>query len=176
MSLPELLTAEAIESRRGGPFPADEVAAACAAVRGDCGWHVAPRVEEYAVLVSGPPGPRLVLPSLAIVTVHSISDVVTGASVTGWRTGAAGMLVRDVGWPRGEDNLEVVLTHGYEECPADLVAVVLERCRALSTPAPAGARSFTRTTGGVTTSTTYSEGSGTAWSHAADAVLARYRV
>lgn len=180
MSVPELLAAESIASRQGGPFDTDDVAAACATVRGQCGWHVAPRVESDRLLVSGSGRVRLVLPSSAGPAcpeplILGIRDVVADQPVSGWRIGTAGMLIRDAGWPHGEDNLEVTLTHGYDECPADLASVVLERCRALKSPAPAGARSVIRTVGAVTTNTGY-DPSAPAWTPAAAGVLTRYRV
>lgn len=174
MTLGGLLTGVDITSRRGGPYPDDELTAAGADVRGACGWHVAPQAEGHEVLVSGPPGPRLVLPSLNVVDV-AVRDVVTGVEITGWRRGASGMLIRPAGWPRGEDNLLITLTHGYERCPDDLIAVVLERTRALAAPAPAGARQLQKIVGGVTTNTTYTENA-PAWSLAAESILARYRV
>ncbi len=38
-----------------------------------------------------------------------------------------GTLVRWHGWPRGD--IEVDVTHGYAECPAELLPIVAERTR-----------------------------------------------
>lgn len=170
-----LAAAPDVVSYRGAPFDGDLLAAAGGAVRSHCGWHIAPRFEDHLVLVSGPAGRRLVLPTLNIVEVTGIRDVVSGTAVTGWRVGGSGMLIRDTGWPRGEDNLEVTLTHGFDTCPPEVVAVVVERARTLGSTRPADARQFARTVGGVSTSTAYVDAPA-AWSLSAAAILDRYTV
>lgn len=178
MTTPDLLAGLDVTGRRGGPYPSDELTAAGADVRGACGWHVAPLVEDHEVLVSGRPGPRLVLPSLRVVDV-AVHDAISGREILGWRRGAAGMLIRGAGWPVGEDNLRIVLHHGYDECPADLVAVVLERTRALASAPVPGTYSTSKDVGGVRTSSSRTDSSAArtpAWTLASESILARYRV
>lgn len=174
-----LVDAANIATYRGAPFESVLLDAACGAVRSHCGWHIAPRLDDHLVLVSGPAGRRLVLPTLNIVEVTAIRDVVTGVAVTGWRVGGAGMLIRDTGWPRGEDNLEVTLTHGYDTCPPEIVAVIVERARLLVTAPIPGTRSTNRTVGGVSTASSVTDSVVArvpAWSLAAAAILDRYTV
>jgi hypothetical protein len=144
-------------------------------VRGECDWHIAP-VETTTALVSGSGGRRLILPTRRLVDVVSISDAENPDTVhQGWRVLPGPMLYRQVGWPAGDGNIAVTMVHGYERCPADLLAVVLERALYLHDHPTPGVRAETRTTGDVTRARTYSDKQ-LAWSLAASAVLDRYRV
>lgn len=123
----ELVESEDLTGFPGAPFPAAVVSAAGAAVQDLAGWHIAPEVTEtievetYGAVIA-------LLPSLRVVDVTEVRDVVTGEVVEGWRVSkSTGVLRRTSGcWP---DVVEVDLTHGYAECPPALLWVVAERAQ-----------------------------------------------
>lgn len=115
----------------GAPFTQAVVDSAVAALRGDCGWHIAPVLTE-TVTVDGSDTRLLFVPTLKLVSVSAVRDV-TGAApiaLTGWRKSGAGMLSRAAGWPCGFDAVEVDLVHGYAETPAELLPAVAYYCQA----------------------------------------------
>lgn len=117
-----------LEGFPGGPFTDSVVFAAAESVRSECGWHIAPQVTE-TITVDSPGGRVLLLPSLFVTEVTAVRDV-TGdepRTLTGWRISRAGMLHLAGGWPEGFAAVEVDLTHGYESCPAELLAVIADR-------------------------------------------------
>lgn len=111
---------------RLGDYPdADEqLAAALAAVRRYCGWHIFPEVTE-TITVDGTGGELLHLPTLKVVDVHGVRET-TGdqwshCTIT-WS--AAGMLRKRHGRFTDEfRGVEVSLTHGFAEAP-DVVKIV----------------------------------------------------
>ena len=110
----------------GAPFTQGVVDAAVASLRGDCGWHIAPEVTETLV-VNGSPDKTLILPTLLIVEITAIRDVsgTTPVTLTGWRQQSrAGLLWRDEGWPDGFEVVEVDLTHGHTDTPAEILPAV----------------------------------------------------
>ncbi len=110
----------------GAPFTQAVVDAAVAALRGDCGWHIAPQATE-TLTVNGSPTQTLILPTLYIVGITAIRDVsaTTPVTLTGWRMASrAGLLWREEGWPDGFEVIEVDLTHGYTDTPAELLPAV----------------------------------------------------
>lgn len=118
----------------GAPFTQEVVDAAVAAVRKTAGWHIAPSVTETAT-VESQGGRFLFLRTLHLTEVTAVRDVTNSTPVVldGYRTHQtdefkAGILDRPCGWPCGV--LEVDLTHGYPECPEDLLPAVAELCRA----------------------------------------------
>lgn len=111
--------------------------AACRAVRTYCGWHVAPSVTQTLVL-DGPGGSLLMLPSLLVTDVAEVKNAGTVVADPEWS--AAGM-VRAHRWTTRFRGVEVTLTHGYEECPEDVLAVLThmaEQSKALKQTGPAG--------------------------------------
>jgi hypothetical protein len=112
----------------GAPFPATQVAAAQAGVRAICGWHIAPQVTETVVL-DGDGGTLLMLPTLKLVSVAQVRDLTRSepAAIEGWRWSSAGMLYRSSGWPSGLGAVEVTMTHGYDECPPELLPEIAAR-------------------------------------------------
>ena len=104
------------------PVGVDEVAwlAACAAVRSYCGWHVAPSITE-TVTVDGAGGDFLLLPTLHLTALHSITSDGVGVVDPEWS--GAGM-VRGPGWSRRLRGVVANITHGYDECPAEVLAVL----------------------------------------------------
>lgn len=105
-----------------GPIPTGlDVAdweAAIAAIRGYCGWHVGPEFEETLVL-DGPGQADLLLPTQRVVAVASVKN--DGTTVVNPEWSASG-IIRG-GWTTKFRGVEVVLTHGFETFPAELVAV-----------------------------------------------------
>ena len=114
----------------GAPFSQAIVDSAVAALRSDCGWHIAPVLTE-TVTADGSDTTLLFLPTLRLVSVSAVRDVTRTAPVTltGWRKAGPGMLTRDFGWPCGYEAIEVDLVHGYEETPAELLPAVAFYCQ-----------------------------------------------
>lgn len=117
------------------PDADEQLDAALAAVRRYCGWHIFPEVTETMVL-DGPGGDLLQLPTLRLADVHSVRETVgdqwSECAVT-WS--AAGMLRKRSGRFTGEfRGVEVSLTHGFAEAP-DVVKIVADVAfRELSNP------------------------------------------
>lgn len=99
--------------------PAPEVTPGLAAVRAWCGWHIAPKRAE-TLEVEGQGGRVLLLPSLHVEAVSEIRNEATTV-ITGYKARSNGV-VR--GCWREHDLYSVTLTHGYEEMPAELLAIV----------------------------------------------------
>lgn len=120
--LSPLVSASALAGFRGAPFPETTVEAAAETVRAECGWHIAPEVEQTTKVRTG--GLDTVnLPSLHVVEVVSVLDR-AGAEVTGWDFWDHGVLERPGGFP---DVITVKFRHGYESCPKDLHGIIAER-------------------------------------------------
>ncbi len=158
----------------GAPFTPGVVDSAVAALRGDCGWHIAPELTE-TITVDGSPDQTLILPTLRIVQITAIRDVTgtTPVVLTGWRTRAtAGLLWREEGWPTGYAAVEVDLTHGYTDTPADLLPAVAYYSQSQSTDSTISTESllsWTKTTRPGYAPTSVGQGSPLA-------VLARFNV
>lgn len=93
---------------------------AIAAIRGYCGWHIAPTVTE-TVTVDGPGGRLLALPTQRLTALTVVND---GTPVThpDWSTNG---LVRG-GWSTKYRGIEATMTHGYEMWPEELEQLALE--------------------------------------------------
>lgn len=105
---------------QGFPIPGVDpqaAAAAAAKVRGLCGWHIAPSVTE-TVTVPIQAG-RLLLPSLHVT---AVSSVLVGGQVATSVWAAPFSVIHLPAWRSGFAT--VTLTHGYERCPHDVLAVV----------------------------------------------------
>lgn len=96
-----------------------------AEVRAYCGWHVAPAQTEDLV-VDGSEARVQTLPTLRLTAVHSITvdDTVVDLGTVEWS--GAGFLRRSTAWHSRLGGVVVNVTHGYEEWPLDVQAV-LER-------------------------------------------------
>lgn len=117
------------------PDAGEQLDAALAAVRRYCGWHIFPERAE-TILVDGPGGDLLHVPSLRVVDVESVRERAGDA----WSTvdvswSAAGMLRKRSGCFTDEfRGIEVTLTHGFAEAP-DVVKIVADVAfRELSNP------------------------------------------
>jgi hypothetical protein len=100
---------------------ADAWEAACGAVRAYCGWHVAPSVTE-TVTVDGPGGNVLFLPTLHLTGITSLTN--DGTTVTDPEWSEAGMVRGS--WTSKFRGVVAEITHGYEECPAEIIGVLTE--------------------------------------------------
>lgn len=137
---PELVAADELVGFPGAPFPANTVAAATGQIRRICGWHIAPTIVETLVLDHDGSG-VLHLPSLHVLDVVSVRDL-TGRDprdLSGWRWSGAGMV--EGYFPRGFRSVEVVVEHGYETCPDDLLPVVAARTQRRAMQESLGSRS-----------------------------------
>ena len=105
------------------PTGVDEAAwsAACGAVRAYCGWHIAPSVTEEVTL-DGPGSGVLLLPSLKVTDVSAVTN--DGTTVTDPEWSEAGMVRGS--WSCKFRGVTVTMTHGYEECPSEIIGVLLE--------------------------------------------------
>lgn len=101
--------------------PAPEVTPGLAAVRSWCGWHVAPSKTE-TVKVEGAGSRVVLLPSLKVTDCTEVRDESGSVvDVAGWR-------VRENGVARGSwrrhELYEFDITHGYDDMPDELQAIV----------------------------------------------------
>jgi hypothetical protein len=95
-----------------------------ALVRAYCGWHIAPSRTE-TVEVRGKGGRTLMLPSLHVTDVVSVTADETLLVVEDdyvWT--ASGILDRGFYGCWSDVVVEVEMTHGYEEVPAEVTAAV----------------------------------------------------
>lgn len=151
-----------LEGFEGAPFDARRVSAACADVRGEARWHIAPQVTETLTL-SCYGGQFLTLPTRRLVSVTAVRDVTSGSTVlTGWQVIGPDLYMSSVGFPVG--TVEVDLTHGYAKTPDDLLPVIADRARGGRT---SNVRQRSEAIGGVSSSVTYA-------GVAVDPVVARY--
>lgn len=102
---------------------ADAWAAAVAAARAFCGWHIAPSVTQ-TVTLDGGWSSVLILPSLHVTAVASVVNDGTPITAPDWSP--AGMVRRgDCGvWSGKYQGVTVTFTHGYDRLPMDLQAVL----------------------------------------------------
>lgn len=114
----------------GAPFSGAEVDAAVADVRGAVGWHIAPPKTETITLDVVRGEPRLRLPTRKLIAVAAIRDTDTDAVIAASTYRVSLVLAqvkrRTSCWPWGFGRIEVDMQHGYDLCPADLLAVVAE--------------------------------------------------
>ena len=113
----------------GGPFTPAVVNAAAESVRIDAGgWHIAPLAHELIVL-AGQRRRELLLPTRRIAEVLSVTVDGRVLAADEYLVHAGEGILERLGWHWGSGKVVVDLIHGYESCPADLLAVVAERAR-----------------------------------------------
>ncbi|WP_207842603.1 hypothetical protein [Williamsia soli] len=100
-------------------------------VRGECGWHIAPRFDD-TLWVDGDGSSLLTLPSLLLTEPTEITDA-NGAAITGWSWSEIGQLTGS--WPAGFRSVKVSVAHGLLVTPPNLVAVVVDMLRDRTTAA-----------------------------------------
>jgi hypothetical protein len=140
---------------------ADALAAVSRSIRRRAGWHIFPLVTAHTLVLDGPGGAVLSLPTLKLVTLTSLTDDGTVIDPSaGVRVSRETGLVkkRDGGhWSPHYGAITVVMDHGEEEVP-DLANLTLKlAARGLASPMgatreQAGALSvnWSMTTQGVT--------------------------
>jgi len=110
----------------------DATARAEAEVRAYCGWHIAPVREDDELTLDGPGSQTLVLPSLRVTDIASVTEDGLPVDESAYVWSQSGIIRRSssTAWPWGPvwtdvpRGLVVVLTHGYEEMPLDVLAVI----------------------------------------------------
>lgn len=96
----------------------EEWSVACAAIRAYCGWHIAPVITED-VTVDGSGGGVQLLPTLRLLDVAAVTN--DGQSVADPQWSESGV-IRGV-WTGRYRGVTATITHGYETCPAEVLAV-----------------------------------------------------
>ena len=97
--------------------------AASAAIRRYCGWHIFPVLPESVVL-DGPGGSLLVLPTLHVTGITALSNADTVEDVAGLEWSPRGMVRKRWGsWTDKFRGVSVTFEHGYEDVP-DLKQIV----------------------------------------------------
>lgn len=104
---------------------ADAWAAAVAAVRAFCGWHIAPSVTD-TITLDGGWSSVLILPSLHVTAIGAVVNDGTTIADPDWSP--AGMVRRsDCGvWSGKYQGVSVTFTHGYDDLPMDLEGFLRE--------------------------------------------------
>lgn len=110
--------------------------AAHGAVRRECGWHVAPVLEETLTL-DGSGGPALLLPSMRVVELFEVTNAGALVDVDLIDTSQAGILELQRGtWTRRRGRVVITLRHGYrlDEVPEVAALIATLTRRAASAP------------------------------------------
>jgi hypothetical protein len=126
----------------------DAGASALAQVQAYCGWHIAPVVDETLTL-DGTGTSALLLPSLHVVSIDSVSECGTELDPETYSWSEAGLIRRGTQlwvsygydqprWTNAFRAIEVTLSHGYEEMPAEVQGVIDALSARMTTTAPVG--------------------------------------
>lgn len=125
-----LASAGDLGDMEGAPFADSVVDSAAAEVRAAAGWHIAPEVDE-TLTVDSHGGTTLILPSLMVTAIAEVRHVPTTGDpvvITDYlRRVKSTVLYRHCGWPCGV--IEVDVTHGYSDTPADLLPALADVAR-----------------------------------------------
>ena len=100
-------------------------AAACAAVRAYCGWHVAPSITDTYTL-DGSGSQFQALPSMHVTDIVLVTELGTDLDASGYEWSEMGQLWREAGWAGHFRGLIVEMTHGYDSCPPEILGVLQE--------------------------------------------------
>lgn len=163
-----------------------------AAVRAYCGWHIAPSRDETLIL-DGPGGNVLCLPSLHVTDVSSITEdgtvLADGTDAQfprAYTWSEAGIVRRS--WATGDwsgycgtwwtsqlRGIEVALSHGYDEWPIELAGIIASVAQRL-TDNPSGLTQQTVGPFAEQYGDAGGTGAGSAFVGADEAVLVRYKL
>lgn len=122
---PEIVTAEELEAFKSeGNLDALSLAAAISEVRGYCGWHIAPQRTETLTL-DGSGLSALLLPTMQVADVAQVIETGSTLAPGTFEWSAKGMLRKRSGWTDRWRGIEVTLTHGYAEAPAEIKRLIL---------------------------------------------------
>ena len=114
-------------------FDADAWAAACAAVRSYCRWHVAPSVTE-TVTVDGTDSAILLLPTLRLTDLTAVTNDGSTVADPEW---AENGVVRG-SWTGRLRGVTATMTHGYDACPAEVLQIVKDMAAAAARQGQSG--------------------------------------
>lgn len=124
----DLASPEDLAGLPGAPFTDEQVDAAVAAVRRAAQWHIAPEQEDTVTLDVECRESFLRLPTRHLVSVEEIRDLDATEIIDpdDYRVSLnLGQVKRGAAyWPSGYAAVEVDITHGYEETPPDLFAII----------------------------------------------------
>ena len=159
----QVVTPADLEGLPGAPFTQQTIDQAVAAIRAECGWHIAPTRQSTVQVPGG--SSLILLPSLHVTDVVSMTDMESGRELAGFVWLEKGMI-----YLRGRAPMfvEVVFEHGYSVFPEDLRGVVA----ALASIVKQGGRITAESLSGHSISIDASE----AASSVQDPILARYTV
>ena len=154
MALPTLASVADVEARTGETYAGAALTKvqallrdASAAVRRATRQTIS-LVEDDEIVLAGDGSTLMVLPERPVVAVAGVA--VAGRAVTGWTNTSRGL----VGLPWGPGDFTVTYTHGYDEIPDDVVAVVCALVIRALTLTP-GVRSTSNTIGDYSESVTF---------------------
>lgn len=129
----DLVTPGDLEGFPGAPFTDAEVDTAVSLIRDVAGWHIAPVRDETVVLDVVVWERWLRLPTLQLVQVTEVRDVLDPVNPavidpSSYRVShKLAQIKHSCGfWPAGYEAAAVDMSHGYEECPPDLFAVIAD--------------------------------------------------
>lgn len=114
--------------------------AAQAFIRRYCGWHIAPNVTEQVTLKAAG-GSLVMLPTLHLTGVAEVTSGGAPVTVSGddwWVWGELRLAGR---WVRRGTRVSASITHGYDECPADVQQVAQRVAQSATVPVGASAQS-----------------------------------
>lgn len=106
----------------------DYLAAAEAAVRAYCGWHIAPEIAEDLVL-DGTGTRTLFVKSLRLVDITAASIDGTDLDPTTLEWSESGFIRNPGGWPDKLRSVRLTVTHGFASAPdvAEIVHAMADR-------------------------------------------------
>lgn len=142
MALQPLASTEQVEAYSksqilgADPRLGDSLNGVSTAIRRYCGWHIAPAQTETVVL-DGPGGRLLSLPSLHVTDVSAIAEDDVPVETSNYRWSVDGSVKKKSGrWSDEFRSVTVTYTHGFDYADvADLTSVVLSVIvRQLSSP------------------------------------------
>lgn len=115
------LTAAAVEDFSRGRLDRDDsetirqLAAAVAAARRYCGWHVTPLLTAQTITLDGPGSPLLVLPTMNLTALTSVTEDGVAVTVADLMWSARGLIHKPYGqiWTDKLGGVSVVISHGY---------------------------------------------------------------
>lgn len=115
----------------------DALAAVSRSIRNRAGWHITPLVTDHALVLDGPGGRVLALPSMHIKTIHTLDDdgalyleedlrVSRGTGLTTKRSGAW--------WSSEYGAITVTMDHGHDVAEDLVMMCMTLAARGLSSP------------------------------------------
>lgn len=126
---------------------ADALTRAEASVRAYVGWHLAPEKSE-TITLDGPGSPVLLLPTLRVSAITAVTEDGQAVAPESYEWSSSGVLRRKgsssypsptwgPSWTSSLRGVTVELTHGFDEMPLDVTAII-ERLAARASEASKG--------------------------------------